>query len=196
MTLSESSTPTTTEKPFGISQIRAHVPVILDLHKHNYDTWREIFETHCTSFGVIGLLDGSEKSTPKTEKQWKERDGLVKMWIYGIVSEELLDTILKEKSQARDLWLQLESLFHDNKEAQILQFENEIRTLEIGDKTVQQYCHKLKTLSELLSNLDSPISDRIMVMHMLNGLSDKFDSIINVIKHQTPFPSFTKLAQC
>lgn len=27
-------------------------------------------------------------------------------------------------------------------------------------------------------------------MHLLNGLSDNFDSIINVIKHKSPFPSF------
>lgn len=27
---------------------------------------------------------------------------------------------------------------------------------------------------------------------MLNGLSEKFDNIVNVIQHQTPFPTFTK----
>ncbi|EOA19162.1 hypothetical protein CARUB_v10007839mg, partial [Capsella rubella] len=114
------------------------------------------------------------------------------MWIYGTVSEQLLDTILKAKSKARDIWLTLEELFCDNKEARSLQCDNEPRTLEIGDKSITDYTHKLKSLSDLLANLDSPIFNRALVMHMLNGLSDKFDSIINVIQHQTPFPSFTK----
>ncbi|XP_020865764.1 uncharacterized protein LOC110224232 [Arabidopsis lyrata subsp. lyrata] len=38
--------------------------------------------------------------------------------------------------------------------------------------------------------MDAPVTDRALVMHLLNGLSDKFDNIINVIKHKTPFPSF------
>ncbi|KAL1212619.1 hypothetical protein V5N11_021180 [Cardamine amara subsp. amara] len=33
-------------------------------------------------------------------------------------------------------------------------------------------------------------SDKPFTMHLLNGLSDKFDNIINVIKHKTPFPTF------
>ncbi|KFK22187.1 hypothetical protein AALP_AAs47930U000100 [Arabis alpina] len=114
------------------------------------------------------------------------------MWIYGTVSEQVLDTILKAKSTARDIWLILENLFRDNKEAQALQYDNELRTLEIGDLSITDYTHKLKSLFDLLANLDSPISERALVMHMLNGLSEKFDSIINVIQHQTPFPSFTK----
>ncbi|CAL9242897.1 unnamed protein product, partial [Arabidopsis halleri] len=114
------------------------------------------------------------------------------MWIYGTVSEQLLDTILKAKSTARDLWLTLENLFRDNKEAQSIQYDNELRTLVIGDMSVTNYAHKLKTLADLMANVDAPVTDRTLVMHMLNGLSDKFDSIINVIQHQTPFLSFIK----
>ncbi|XP_010437564.1 PREDICTED: uncharacterized protein DDB_G0289917-like [Camelina sativa] len=114
------------------------------------------------------------------------------MWIYGTVSEQLLHTILKAKSTARDLWLTLETLFRGNKEVQSIQYDNELRTLVIGDMSVTDYTHKLKTLVDLLANVDAPVYDRALVMHMLNGLSAKFDSIINVIQHHTPFPTFIK----
>ncbi|XP_010451375.1 PREDICTED: uncharacterized protein LOC104733499 [Camelina sativa] len=153
-----------TDKPFGIAQIRGYIPIQLDLNKLNYDVWWELFETHCSSFGVLGHFDGSS----------------------------LFDTILKAKSKACDIWLTLEDLFRDNKEARSLQYDNDLRTLEIGDMNITDYSHKLKSLSDLLANLDSPVSDRALVMHMLNGLSDKFDNIINVIQHETPFPSFSK----
>ncbi|XP_023633354.1 uncharacterized protein LOC17875093 [Capsella rubella] len=132
------------------------------------------------------------ESTPITEKRWKERDGLVKMWIYGTITDSLLDTIIKAGCTARDLWISLENLFRDNKEARAIQFENELRTLTIGDLSVHEYCHKLKSLSDLLTNVDSPISERVLVMHLLNGLTEKYDYILNVIKHKSPFPSFTK----
>ncbi|CAL9244028.1 unnamed protein product, partial [Arabidopsis halleri] len=124
------------------------------------------------------------------DNTWKEHDDLVKMWTYGTISQSILETVLKPKCSARDLWRAIENLFRDNKEARALQLENEIRTTVIGDLSIHEYCKKLKTLSDLLANVDSPISERVLVMHTLNGLSDKFDSIINVIKHKDPFPSF------
>ncbi|CAL9216541.1 unnamed protein product [Arabidopsis halleri] len=179
------------DKPFGISQIRAYIPIVLDLDKMNYDVWREMFETHCLTFGVLGHLDGTSVATPDTAKSWKEHDGLVKMWIYGTISVDLTETILKPKSSARELWLALENQFRDNKENRALQLENELRTITIGDLSVKEYCRKLKTLSDLLANVDSPVSDRVLVMHCLNGLNEKFDGIHNVIRHRSPFPSFS-----
>ncbi|KFK22676.1 hypothetical protein AALP_AAs71218U000100, partial [Arabis alpina] len=185
------TTPEKSEKPFGISQIKAYIPIVLDMNKFNYDVWRELFETHCTTFNVLEHIEGSGNPTPAIAKTWAERDGLVKMWIYGTLSESLLDTVLKAKCTARELWLSIENLFRDNKESRALQLEHELRTTTIGDKSVHDYCQKLKTLSDLLANVDSPITDRVLVMHLLNGLSDKFDSILNVIKHKEPFPSFS-----
>ena len=59
------------DKPYGISQIKAYNPITLDMSKLNYDKWRELFETHCVSFGVVQHLDGSSLPTPETEKEWK-----------------------------------------------------------------------------------------------------------------------------
>ena len=90
---------TASDKPFGISQIRAYIPIILNLDKMNYDVWREIFETHCLTFGVSDHLDGTSAATPETEKVWKERDGLVKTWIlYGTITDSLVETILTPKA--------------------------------------------------------------------------------------------------
>ncbi|XP_010495553.1 PREDICTED: uncharacterized protein LOC104772662 [Camelina sativa] len=158
--------------------------------KINYDAWRELFETHCFSFGVSGHLDGTSLPMNPEDISWKERDGLVKMWIYGTISSSLLDTVLKTRCSARELWLIIKNLFRDNKEARAIQLDNDLCTLTIGDLTVHDYCQKLKTLSDLLANVDSPVSDRLVVTYMLNGLSPKFDNIINIIKHRQPFPTF------
>ncbi|CAA7028400.1 unnamed protein product [Microthlaspi erraticum] len=182
---------TGSDRVFGISQIKAYVPIMLDMAKLNYDTWRELFETHCLTFGVLGHLNGSSLPSSATDAPWKERDGLVKMWIFGTISDSLLDTIITKNCTAKDLWISLENLFRDNKEAWAIQYDTELRTLTIGDMSVHVYCQKLKTLSDLLANVDSPVTDRALVMYMLNGLSEKYDYILNVIKHKSPFPSFT-----
>ncbi|XP_010496073.1 PREDICTED: uncharacterized protein LOC104773194 [Camelina sativa] len=139
----------------------------------------------------FGHLDGTSTATPATKQQWIEHDGLVKIWIYGTISESILNTVLKTKATARELWLTIENLFRDNKEAHAMQYDTELRTLTIGDFSFVEYCKCLKTLSDLLANVDSPVTNRQLVMYILNGLTNKFDSIINVIKHKTPYPSFT-----
>ncbi|WZZ58726.1 hypothetical protein YC2023_058833 [Brassica napus] len=181
----------TTEKSFGVTHIKSYIPIVLDMQKMNYDAWRELVETHCLSFGVSGHLDGTSIPTNAEDTPWKERDGLVKMWIYGTISSSLLDTVLKTRCSARDLWVTIENLFRDNKEARAIQLENELRSLTIEDMSVHEYCQKLKTTTDLLANINSPVTDRAVVMHMLNGLSEKFDNIHNVIKHRSPFPSFS-----
>lgn len=37
---------------------QSHIPLILNLDDHNYDTWRELFFTHCLTFDVAGILMG------------------------------------------------------------------------------------------------------------------------------------------
>lgn len=111
----------TNDKPFGISQIRAYIPIMLDMEKLNYDTWREFFENHYLTLGVLGHVDGTSSPTPTDEDQWTEHDGLVRMWIYGNFFESILDIVLKTKCTARHVWLDIETLFRDNEEAHALQ---------------------------------------------------------------------------
>lgn len=46
-------------KAFGVRNIKSYVPLILDFDELNYDSWRELFETPCIKFEVIGHLDGT-----------------------------------------------------------------------------------------------------------------------------------------
>ncbi|EOA32658.1 hypothetical protein CARUB_v10015956mg, partial [Capsella rubella] len=170
-----------TERAFGVTNIKSHIPLILDLNDHNYDAWRELFLTHCLTFDVLGHVDGSSHPANDADQPWLKRDGLVKLWIYGTLAPPLFKSTFKTGGTNQ---------FRNNKDARVMQIDNELRTLEIGNQSIQDYCQALKSLADLLSNLDSPVNDRNLVMYMLNGLNEKFDNIINVIKHQKPLPSF------
>nr|GEU57833.1 hybrid signal transduction histidine kinase M [Tanacetum cinerariifolium] len=94
--------PANMEKPFGVTNIKSHVPLVLDLDQLNYDAWCELFTSHCHSFGVHGLLDGTFVSTSDNASDWKKLDSLVKVWIYGTISTPLLQTVLKKNVEAKD----------------------------------------------------------------------------------------------
>ncbi|GKF65481.1 Myb-like protein P, partial [Tanacetum coccineum] len=167
------SQPINMEKPFGVSNIKAHVPLVLDLEQLNYDAWSELFTAHCLSFGIQGLLDGSYACTTSNAVEWKKLDSLVKVWIYSTISTSLLQIVLRKNVSAHDVWKSLEDLFHNNKDAHVMELHEELRSLELGSLSITEYFKRIKVISNLLSNIDSPIYDKNLVMYAVNGLGDK-----------------------
>ncbi|XP_048605335.1 uncharacterized protein LOC125582919 [Brassica napus] len=106
------------------------------------------------------------------------------------MTQPLFCTTFQTGGSARDIWIWVENQFRNNKEARTLQLDHDLRTMEIGDPTVHEYCQKLKSISDLLANFDAPVADHTLVMYLLNGLNEKYDNIINVIKHKETFPYF------
>lgn len=163
---------------------------MLDLDECNYDAWRELLLMHCLTFDVIGHVDGSSVPTGDDDAAWHKRDALVKLWLYGTLAKPLFKTTFKKGGNAHDVWTRIENQFRNNKEARVMQLDCDLRSKEIGDLSIHEYCQQLKSVADLLANLESPVSDKTLVMYMLNGLNEKFDYVLNVIKHQKPFPSF------
>lgn len=137
--------------------------------------------TNCLTFDISGHIDGTSTPTGADAAAWHR---LVKLWLYGTLAPKLF------RSLARNIWVWVENQFWNNKEARAIQLDIEFRTTEIGDMTIHVYCQKLKSPSDLLTNVDAPVSDRTLVIYMLNGLNEHFDNIINATKHREPSPSF------
>lgn len=180
----------TIERGFGVTNIKTHIPLVLDLDVFNYDAWRELFHMHCLTCDLLGHVDGTSLPTDDDDLQWKKRDGLVKLWIYGTLAPPLFKSTFKAGGSARDVWLRIENQFRNNKESRAIQLDNDLRTKEIGDQSIREYAQGLKSIADLLENVDAAVPDKTLVMYLLNGLNEKYDHIINVIKHQKPFPSF------
>ncbi|XP_013713522.1 uncharacterized protein LOC106417229 [Brassica napus] len=147
------------ERAFGVTNIKSHIPLNLDFEDHNYDAWRELFLSHCLAFNVHGHHDGTSLPANDDDTPWKKRDGLVKLWLYRTLTQPLFRTNFQTGWSARDIWLHIENQFRNNKEAREIQLDHDLRTTEIGDRSVHEYCQTLKSISALLANLDVHVSD-------------------------------------
>lgn len=134
------------ERAYGVSNIKSHIPLILNTDDHDYNTWRELFLTHCLTFDVLGHVDGSFNPMGANDHAWIKRDGLVKLWIYGTRAQPLLKSVFQAGGTARDIWLRIGNQFRNNKEARAMQIDNELRTLEIGDRSIREYVQTLKSV--------------------------------------------------
>ena len=128
---------TTNDKPYGITNIKTYIPLMLDLDELNYDSWSELFTLHCKSFGVLDFIEGTSSSVNQTSEEWVKLDSLVKLWIFGTISKPLLQRVLKKNVTASDVWKKLKDVFHDNKTARAMQLDNDLRNIELGNLTIQ-----------------------------------------------------------
>lgn len=58
------------------------------------------------------------------------------------------------------------------------------------NSTILKYYTKIKSISDLLSNISSLVPSRTLVSYALNGLPSKYAHIIPTIRYSKPFPSF------
>ncbi|PWA35285.1 hypothetical protein CTI12_AA611000 [Artemisia annua] len=84
----------------------------------------------------------------------------------------------------------LKHFFHDNKDARAINLDNELRSIKIGNMTINEYCTKIKSMADRLKNLGSPVSEKNLVIYAVNGLDSRFATIVKIIRHREPLPSF------
>ncbi|PWA90489.1 hypothetical protein CTI12_AA100170 [Artemisia annua] len=89
---------------------------------------------------------------------------------------------------AKDVWDVLEKVFN-NKRSKTVELVGELRSLDIGDLTMDAYCRKIDSLASRLENLGSNITEDDLVIYAINGLSDNYDQVAHVIFNKDPFPN-------
>ncbi|GJX58289.1 ribonuclease H-like domain-containing protein [Tanacetum coccineum] len=163
MAVEDTPPPASTDKiiPFSIPN---KVPIKLDLEKHNYNSWSSFSLIH---LGSLGLKSHVEEDTASTNPDWCQLDDLIKMWILG----SLCDSLQEQDARAINL-------------------DNELRSIKIGKMPVNEYCSKIKSMENRLKNLDCQVSEKNLVIYAVNGLDSRFVTLVEIIRHREPLPTF------
>ena len=181
---------------FGVTNIKSHIPLILDLADHNYDAWRELFLTHSITFDVVGHLDGT---TFRLETMMLNGTRETAWSSFGFTGLCLLISSkahLRPAVPLRTLWIRIENKVKNNKEAPAIQLDNELRTTEIGDLTIEAYYQKLKFLSDHQANVNAPLLiARLSPTFSMNSMKDSTTSSVSfsTVNHS---PALQHKSQC
>ncbi|GKD12189.1 hypothetical protein Tco_1196596 [Tanacetum coccineum] len=150
-----------------------------DLAESNYSTWSYFFKGHCSNFGVLKHIEGSSTqsstSTPPTD-DWITADSIVKSWIFLTLSSTFRKRLIKANPKtAKDAWDTIEAIFQDNKRTRVVALKGELRMIQMGDQTADEYFSNIDSIVTLLNDLD--VSQDDIVTYAINGLSDKYGSL-------------------
>ncbi|XP_076887460.1 uncharacterized protein LOC143537607 [Bidens hawaiensis] len=191
-----------------ISNIKLFIPITLDNESAQYNTWWELFRIHCTVYMVddhlkprvvgptpsTGDKDKGASSTNPTPDQWKRLDAIVLQWIYGTISIDLLQTVMKKQTTAYDAWIALENLFQDNKSSRALHLQTKLTNTRLDSfKDMAAYCQEVKVLADQLSDIDLPLSQTQIVLKLLGVVTEQYSTIAAIIRNTDPLPEFNSV---
>ncbi|XP_076893913.1 uncharacterized protein LOC143546048 [Bidens hawaiensis] len=183
-----------------VNNIRNFIPLTLDLETGQYTSWVELFIIHCTVFEVLDHITSSaapdkEKENDKTPLvSWDRLDAVVKKWIYGTISPNLLMNVIKPKATAKETWDAIAHLFQDNQASRAIALKTRLTNTKLESfPNISAYCQELKVLSDQLANVEAPISDADLVLQLVTGLTNtEYDAIGMFISQTVPLPTFSQ----
>ena len=96
------------------------------------------------------------------------------------ISENTLNLVINCGSSF-DVWRTLERKFSVQSEARVLQLRYELNTLRKESMSVEDYCIKMKTIADKLASAGSPITEKDLMLTILNGLGAGYRDIATFI---------------
>ncbi|KHN40992.1 hypothetical protein glysoja_013334, partial [Glycine soja] len=180
-----------------VSNIKNHVPIILEMENVQYATWAKLFKIRARSHRVIDHIippqDGKQKAPPTEEETelWLTLDAIVLQWIYATISHNLLHTILEPDTTAMEAWNRLRDIFQDNKHSRVVTLEYDFtHTTMEAFSSVSAYCQHLKSLSDQLKNVGFPVDNSRLVLQLVSGLTEPYKGVAILIDQSDPLPQF------
>ncbi|GJW35986.1 hybrid signal transduction histidine kinase M [Tanacetum coccineum] len=159
------------------------VLVKLDLENWNYASLEYFFGKLCQGYEVSKYIHGSSDatsistSTPFTPKELKV-DTVFLLWIFATISDTLQERLVMEHPQsAKEAWDLIIELVKDNKRSHTIALKAKLRSLTLGDMSIDTYFWKTGSIATILTSLGSPVTSEYVVTFALEGLPDKYDHV-------------------
>ncbi|XP_022023574.1 uncharacterized protein LOC110923826 [Helianthus annuus] len=187
-----------------VTNIKALIPITLDIENGHYTAWSKLFKIHCISYDVYDHLQPKKttetssssdidkaKDATSSSLSWERLDSIVLQWIYGTISTDLLHTILKPNTNAYAIWTALANIFQDNKATRTINLNNKFASTRLEQfPSMMAYCQALKVIYDQLTNVGSPITEEQLVLQLLMGLTEAYESTATIIQQTSPLPDF------
>jgi hypothetical protein len=113
---------------------------------------------------------------------WDRLDNIVVTWILNTLSTKHHEIIQEPMETECQAWCASEAQFLGNHGSCVLQLDARFRALKQGDLCVSDYYHRMKGLTDDLRALGETITNRHLVLNLLQGMNKKFDHINIFIK--------------
>ncbi|XP_071708571.1 uncharacterized protein [Rutidosis leptorrhynchoides] len=145
---------------------------------------------------TFDVADHIIPSTAATNSQtapvdWAKLGAIVLSWIYGTLLNELLLNILSPGSTAQQTWDRIKGIFHDNQKSRAVHLATKFANTKLENfSSMTAYCQEMKHIADQLSDVKPKLEQDRLVLQLITGLSDSYDTVGSLLAHAKKLPSF------
>ncbi|GJV57764.1 hypothetical protein Tco_1458769 [Tanacetum coccineum] len=150
-----------------------------------------LFQRALQQFNVLNHIDGSTSTSNPPTNEWITADSIVKSWIFLTLSPTLRKRMINTNpASAKAAWDTIETICPDNKIHVPLLLKGKVTCQTNGrTDTPDAYFSRYASIINLLMTFGSTgRDDDDIVTYAINGLSEKYGSLAQIIAHKDPFP--------
>ncbi|GJS87404.1 ribonuclease H-like domain-containing protein [Tanacetum coccineum] len=197
MTGSDLSQPTIplSEKLSSVTHhhLLTRVLVKLDLDNWNFGSWEFFFVQLCSTYGVETYIrspsTGTSTTLPPLTPEELKVDKIVLSWILFTLSDSLQARLVVARPQsAKEAWGLISEIVKDNKRSRTNALKAELRSIKLGDQSMESYFQKIDSIVNILTSLDASVNDEDVVHYALEGLPDTYNQVCGYMHWKDTFP--------
>ncbi|GKC74936.1 hybrid signal transduction histidine kinase M, partial [Tanacetum coccineum] len=152
------------DKLMTITNLKTLVLVLLDVDEMNYSTWMYFFKNLCRGHELLKHILGEPTDEASSTR-----------------------LVVEDPQTAQEAWDLLVEIFSDNKRSCSIALKAELRSMKLGDLSIDAYFQKIESIATILTSFGSPISNDDVVIIALEGLANKYENVSSIITHYEPF---------
>ncbi|GJR62736.1 ribonuclease H-like domain-containing protein [Tanacetum coccineum] len=115
-------------------------------------------------------------------------DKIILSWIFSTLSDALQKRLVVARPKtAKEAWTFINDLVKDNKRSRTSALKTELRSIKLGDLTMEAYFQKIKSIITILASIDSPVNDEDVIHYAFEGLPEKYNQVCGYMHYKDTF---------
>lgn len=130
---------------------------------------------------------------PAYSSSWKKKDQILLSWLHTTIRPTVFAQVIGYKT-ARSTWEALDRAYTSQTNARYYQIKHYLFHIRKGSYSITEYMDRIRRLTDELSLIQQPMSDREIIGCVLAVLLDKldldYDVVVNTVHTMSTTPSF------
>jgi hypothetical protein len=106
------------------------------------------------------------------DSDWMAIDATIIRWLFLTIAPDIFKTVIQDGDDTRMVWTKINRLFTDNKLQRVIFLQQEFFGTLQGDLSLDDYCLRLKAISDELQDLGFMMGDDLLLSTLTAGFSE------------------------
>ncbi|KAM0004307.1 putative RNA-directed DNA polymerase [Helianthus debilis subsp. tardiflorus] len=187
-----------------IAQLTASNHFPIKLTSSNFPSWRK--QVLSTLIGleldhhIIGqsttpaknLVTGDVTKPNPEYLRWFRQDQMIISTLLGSCSDQIMP-LISSAATARQAWDALNSSYANSSRSRIVSLKSRLAKNPKGSRSITEFLHDMKSISDDLALAQSPIEEEDLVVHCMNQLGDEYATFVAALKTRDTTITFPDL---